>query len=197
MDQETLAQATEPFFTTKDPGKGTGLGLSMVQGVVDQSGGVTRLRSAPGKGTEVEIWLPRSHTLPTTNVASPRPTRPVSTGKTILVCDDNPAVLEYLDDVLKDEGYNVIALDNGELALSALQTDPTINLLILDFTMPGLNGAALAHDVQATHPKLPILLITGDVQIESIQLKLGDVPMLRKPFSPDQLTVCVSNLLHH
>ena len=60
MDAQTLARATEPFFTTKDPGKGTGLGLAMMQGVVAQSGGATRIRSKPGVGTDVEVWLQRT-----------------------------------------------------------------------------------------------------------------------------------------
>jgi signal transduction histidine kinase/CheY-like chemotaxis protein len=194
MDEATLARAMEPFFSTKEAGKGTGLGLSIMQGVVTQSGGATRLRSQLGHGTDVEVWLPRAHTAPTETTPHEARLEQKDSGA-ILVCDDNSAVLEFICDALKGKGYQVLPVTNGRKALSVLKANRAIRLLVVDFTMPEMNGAAVAREVRASRPRLPILLITGNADPESIQADLPDVPMLRKPFDREQLTTCVADLL--
>jgi CheY-like chemotaxis protein len=195
MDAATLAQATEPFFTTKGPSKGTGLGLSMMEGVVAQSGGATRLRSAPGQGTEVEVWLPRTKTAPRATVSRDGMRSTPQGDETILVCDDNPAVLEFLCDALKGAGYFTIGVLSGRSALSALLADTSIRLLVVDFAMPEMNGAALAVRVQALYPELPILLVTGNADLDAVQAESPGVTILAKPFGPDQLAARVGELL--
>ena len=195
MDETTLARATEPFFTTKEPGKGTGLGLSMMQGVVSQSGGATRLRSRPGQGTQIELWLPRARTAPA-EVAIHRMRDEAEGGDgAILVCDDNAAVLEYVCDALRTKGYHVLPASSGRSAISMLQENESIRLLIVDFLMPEMNGAAVAREVRMRHPRLPILLITGNADPEATGADLPDVPVLRKPFDRDQLATRVADLL--
>ena len=194
MDAATLARATEPFFSTKEAGKGTGLGLSIMQAVVTQSGGATRLRSQLGTGTQIEVWLPRAHTQPEETAVTEVPREQRDSGA-ILVCDDNSSVLEFICDALKGKGYHVLPVTNGRNALSVLKDNQAIRLLVVDFTMPEMSGAAVAKAVRASRPKLPILLITGNADPESIQAGLPDVPMLRKPFDRDQLTARVADLL--
>jgi signal transduction histidine kinase/CheY-like chemotaxis protein len=194
MDEATLARATEPFFSTKEAGKGTGLGLSIMQAVVTQSGGATRLRSQLGHGTQIEVWLPRAHTPPVQTETSEVQSEQKDSGA-ILVCDDNSSVLEFICDALRAKGYHVLPVTSGRNALSVLKANQAIRLLVVDFTMPEMNGAAVAQAVRASRPRLPILLITGNADPESIQAGLPDVPMLRKPFDREQLTARVADLL--
>ena len=194
MDEATLARATEPFFSTKEAGKGTGLGLSIMEGVVTQSGGATRLRSQLGHGTQVEVWLPRAYTPPEATTVHELYSEQRDSGA-ILVCDDNSAVLEFICDALQGKGYQVLPVTNGRKALSVLKANRAIRLLVVDFTMPDMNGAAVAREVRASRPLLPILLITGNADPEAIQSDLPDVPMLRKPFDREQLTARVADLL--
>ena len=194
-DDATLARATEPFFTTKDQSKGTGLGLSMMEGVVAQSGGTTRLRSTLGRGTEIEVWLPRTMTPPVATARLGRTQSATRDGSTVLVCDDNPAVLEFLCDALKATGYRAVGVQNGRSALAALRSDASIQLLVVDFAMPEMNGAYLVGQVRSQYPELPILLITGNADPDSVQADIPDVPVLAKPFSHEQLAARVGGLL--
>jgi signal transduction histidine kinase len=195
MDAATLARATEPFFTTKDPGKGTGLGLAMMQGVVAQSGGATRLRSTPGAGTDVEVWLQRTRLLSVTSSGDDRIHVLPRTGETILVCDDDPTVLEFLCDALMGAGYHVVAVHNGRSVLPALRANSSIRLLVVDFAMPEMNGAAVVRQVLMHRPDLPILLITGNAEPDAVQAEIPTVPILCKPFRPEQLAAVVGQLL--
>ena len=194
MDETTLARATEPFFTTKEPGKGTGLGLSMMQGVVSQSGGAARIRSKPDRGTQIELWLPRAKTAPP-KIASHAVRDEVPGDGAILVCDDNSAVLEYVCDALRTKGYHVLPAMSGRAAISILEEKESIRLLIVDFLMPEMNGAAVAREVRSSHPRLPILLITGNADPEAARSGLPDVPVLSKPFDREQLAQRVAELL--
>jgi CheY-like chemotaxis protein len=195
MDPATLERATEPFFTTKPIGEGTGLGLSMMQGVVTQSGGAARLRSQPGRGTEIEMWLPRAH-VPPEETQRPETEGTRRASGTLLVCDDDPAVLELVRDALIEQGYDVVPVTSGRAALSVLANDASIRLLVVDFTMPEMNGRTVARAVRADYPNMPILLITGNADSEAIQASLPEeVAFLCKPFTPKQLIEQVSELL--
>ena len=113
----------------------------------------------------------------------------------ILVCDDNTAVLEYVCDALRTKGYQVLPAMNGRTAISLLGENESIRLLIVDFLMPEMNGAAVAREVRTLHPRLPILLITGNADPEATRSDLPDVPVLRKPFDREQLATRVAELL--
>ena len=183
MDEATLARATEPFFSTKEASKGTGLSLSIMQAVVTQSGGATRLRSQLGTGTQIEVWLPRAHTQPEETAVTEAPREQRDSGA-ILVCDDNSSVLEFICDALKGKGYHVLPVTNGRNALSVLKDNQAIRLLVVDFTMPEMSGAAVAEAVRATRPRLPILLITGNADPEfhpGRPARCADAPQTVRP----------------
>ena len=194
MDEATLERAMEPFFTTKEPGKGTGLGLSMMQGVVSQSGGATRLHSEPGRGTQIEIWLPRAQ-LPPEETANRDAHMDHQDEGAVVVCDDDPAVLELLCDILSTKGYEVVSVTNGRAALSALTRNRSIRLLVVDLTMPEMNGGVVAREARIGHPHIPILIITGNANVEAIKADLPGVALLCKPFTPKQFTARIADLL--
>jgi PAS domain S-box-containing protein len=185
MDEATQARAFEPFFSTKGPGHGTGLGLSMVHGFVHQSGGTIRLQSAKGKGTTVQLFLPRA----TRPVARPAPAGaalPRGT-ESVLVVEDNADVRAMVVTQLKSLGYRVVEADSGDAALAVLEErSGGFDLLISDMVMPGeIDGLALAKMARQRWPKLAILLTTGfsDVIVdEAGDGKAVDFGVLRKPY---------------
>jgi PAS domain S-box-containing protein len=191
MSEETLARATEPFFTTKGIGKGTGLGLAMIHGLTTQSGGTLRLRSSVGVGTEVELWLPVAALDPvdaTTDavVMIGAPFRSL----TILAVDDDELVLLNTATMLEDLGHTVIQADSGDAALRALAEAETIDLIITDHAMPRMTGAQLAERVSAEWAGLPIILATGFAELPPGE---GEgLPRLAKPFSQTQLAQAIS-----
>jgi signal transduction histidine kinase/ActR/RegA family two-component response regulator len=194
MDAATLARATEPFFSTKEVGKGTGLGLSMMQGFVTQSGGASRLRSQPGCGTQIEMWLPRARVLPE-ELKIPTVQDQWQDCGSILVCDDDPAVLQFICSALETKGYQALSVTNGRSAIAMLEMNKSIRLLVLDFTMPEMNGAAVIRALRVSRPDLPVLLVTGNANLDAIQNDLPDTAVLAKPFDYKVLTRRVSAML--
>ncbi|MGR3631919.1 MAG: PAS domain S-box protein [Limimaricola soesokkakensis] len=196
MDAAVLAQATEPFFTTKGVGKGTGLGLSMVHGLARQSGGAFRLDSAPGRGTTARIFLPVAATAdkaapePPDTTRAAGPERPLK----ILVVDDDFLVLMGTIDMLEALGHEVLEAANGEAALDQLRAHPDIDLLITDQAMPGMTGAQLAEASRALRPELPVLLCTGYGELPpgSESVIAG---RLGKPFTEAQLGEAISGVV--
>lgn len=194
MDAATLQRATEPFFTTKGPGKGSGLGLSMVHGLAAQSGGQLRLRSTPGEGTTVELWLPaadRGELAGEAAAASPRalaPMRPLS----ILVVDDDPLIQAGTAAMLEDLGHAVDIAASGPAALEALDRGG-YGLMVTDFAMPGMNGLALIKAVRDRWHGLPIILATGFAELpEGERL---DVPRLNKPYRQEDLAAAIATVI--
>jgi PAS domain S-box-containing protein len=185
MDEETLARAIEPFFTTKGVGKGTGLGLSMIHGFADQSGGSLVLKSRKGEGTTAEIWLPVAQAeipsfQPSEEEQAAAPPERSSHGLTVLVVDDDHLVLMNTAAMLEDLGHDVIEATSGEQALRALRRGKKIDLVVTDQLMPGMTGMQLIQAIKADSPHMPIILATGYADLPS-----GidpDVPRLSKPF---------------
>jgi signal transduction histidine kinase/ActR/RegA family two-component response regulator len=194
MDAATLARATEPFFSTKEVGKGTGLGLSMMQGFVTQSRGATRLRSQPGCGTQIEMWLPRARTLPEVLKVPAVQDQSQDRG-TILVCDDQPAIRRFICHALETRGYHVLSVTNGRSAVAMLQANKSIRLLVVDFTMPEMSGAEVIKSLRESRPDLPVLLMTGSADPEAIRIELPGVEMLLKPFDHEVLARRVADIL--
>ncbi|HUB14071.1 MAG TPA: response regulator [Acetobacteraceae bacterium] len=182
MTLDVQERAFEPFFTTKEQGKGTGLGLSQVYGFVRQSGGAVKLRSAPGEGTTVTIYLPRSHTMPSAETPEyhvlPSPVRPAS----ILVVDDDDDVRELVVTMLQELGYRVTAAENGQVALDLLLGDAAFDLLLADVAMPGLSGAALVRKARDAGRAPPVLFATGYADLATYQSGLEGEDMIRKPY---------------
>jgi CheY-like chemotaxis protein len=190
MDAETLARATEPFFTTKGVGKGTGLGLSMVHGMVEQCGGRLGIRSEPGKGTCVEIWLPAAElpvraAQPELAISQTRPLR-------ILAVDDDPIVLLNTATVLADMGHEVIQADDGEAALAMLMSQP-VDLLLTDYAMPRMSGGELVERVAAVQPDLKVIVLSGYADLP--QGKSLSVYRLAKPFSDAELARAIADVI--
>ena len=192
MDAQTLARASEPFFTTKDVGRGTGLGLSMVHGLASQSGGAFRLDSVLGQGTRAEIWLPRAE-----HVARDAPLHmelapAARRGARLLVVDDDDLVRHATADLLTDHGYVVVQAASAQKALALLESQD-FDLLVTDLVMPGMSGVDLLRQVGHMRPHLPALVMTGHSQ------EAGDVPAhvtrLSKPLSERELTEAVARLL--
>jgi PAS domain S-box-containing protein len=200
MDLATLARATEPFFTTKPVGKGTGLGLSMAKGFAEQSHGALAIASSPGGGTTVTLWLPKTDLC----LTPPDETRtgfPQSMGARsahVLVVDDDPMVREAIAEALDDE-YCVATAASGAEALSVLDRDEDIDVLVTDLTMPGMDGLSLIREAQSRCPGLPALLLTGfagDVaQLAVSGVTSGTFSLLRKPTTAAQLSERIAALL--
>jgi PAS domain S-box-containing protein len=190
MDEETLARATDPFFTTKGVGQGTGLGLSMVQGLAAQSGGWLALRSVVGRGTTAELYLPFAER-PARR--KPEPARPDETptklpAMTILVVDDDPLVLANTAAMLEDLGATVMMASSGGGALAEVQRGG-IDLVVADQLMPQMTGLELAEAIRKDCPGLPLLLVSGFANLDRDAVK--DIHVLAKPFTQEALARAV------
>ena len=195
MTAEVAARAIEPFFSTKPLGRGTGLGLAQVYGIARQSGGSLRIDSREGEGTRVRLILPRAGAA-SQEVAEPgvaaRASGHAGAGVRIFVVDDDAEVRDFLADTLTGLGHRVETLSGAEAALGALAQGPP-DLMLIDFAMPGMNGAELAREARALFPELPIIFVTGFAESDQIEAACGaDVPVLRKPFGIDELAAAVA-----
>jgi signal transduction histidine kinase/DNA-binding response OmpR family regulator len=194
MDAETLAKATDPFFSTKELGKGTGLGLSMVHGLARQLNGALRLTSKPGEGTRAELWLPATTAAASGSRAEPAASiEDVARRLTILVVDDDALIAMSTVDMLEDLGHDAIEVNSGSRALEILKNGGSIDLLITDYSMPKMNGAELAAEARVTRPNLPILLATGYAELPSGAGE--DLPRISKPYQQDQLASAIARTL--
>ncbi|EMM5580006.1 response regulator [Enterobacter hormaechei] len=196
MSQEVKSQVFEPFFTTKQTGSGSGLGLSMVYGFVRQSGGRVEIESAPGQGTTVRLQLPRS-TLPAfSNDAALATTAPTESELLVLVLEDEAGVRHTLCEQLHQLGYLTLEAENGEQALNMLDASPDIGMFISDLMLPGgLSGAEVIGHVRSHYPQLPVLLISGQDLRPAHNPQLPDVPLLRKPFTRQQLAQALRKVM--
>ncbi|MBI1788336.1 MAG: PAS domain S-box protein [Acidobacteria bacterium] len=182
MDPETASRVFEPFFTTKPEGQGTGLGLSTVYGIVQQSGGAIAVDSAPGRGAAFQISFPRMSE-----------TQPQAGARTVLVVEDETEVRRIVVEVLRDSGYHILEARDAEDAIRIGQTLPgTIDLLLTDIVLPGMNGWELAGRLQGERPAMRILYASSSPE-------RGDTRkaewFLAKPFSPQQLVDKVREII--
>ena len=188
MSREVRAKAFEPFFTTKDVGKGSGLGLSQVLGFAKQSGGGVCVQTAEGRGTAIRIYLPPAEggatvlqNETTTLVAAPHPEA------VILLVDDDNAVREVTAMYLRELGYQVLEAGSGGAALEVLGSSATVDLLLLDFAMPGMNGAELSRRARGRRPMLPILFVTGFAEQDAFK-GISERDIVRKPINVQELS---------
>jgi PAS domain S-box-containing protein len=177
MDEATLARAVEPFYSTKGVGKGTGLGLSMVHGLASQLGGAIEIRSRPGHGTIVDLWLPESAVVPEANIVPMRNVSPLKSG-TALVVDDEAVVRMSTTEMLIDLGYAVVEASSGEEAMLLIEQGTRFDVLVTDHLMPGMSGTALAAAVRSLRPEMPVLVVSGYAKVEEID---PSFPRLAKP----------------
>lgn len=192
---DVLHKVFDPFFTTKSVGKGTGLGLSQVYGIATQSGGTVRVDSAVGVGTVIEIWLPLSDAAERLRPSEiPVNETPLSQGERVLVVDDDPGVRHFIVQCLKSLGYAVTEASSGKEGLDRLEADRP-DLLIVDFAMPGMNGAQVAAQARLGAPDLAVLLVTGYADARAIKDLLSSEAVLRKPFKVSDLAIAVRRAL--
>ena len=186
----------EPFFTTKPTGKGTGLGLSQVYGIAQQSGGTARLTSLLGQGTTVELWLPSAagETEVAAHTIGMGVTPATTLGESVLVIEDDQDVRRFMVECLANLGYRVNEADNGYAGLEQLQAD-TPDLLIVDFAMPGINGAEVATLARERRAALPIIFVTGYADMDAVERVPGPKHLLRKPFDVVGLSDVVKEAL--
>jgi CheY-like chemotaxis protein/two-component sensor histidine kinase len=196
MPADVKARAFDPFFTTKGVGKGTGLGLAQVYGIAKQSGGLARIESAAGRGTTVTILLPQILKTPQDDAqASAAPALGGKASARVLVIDDDDGVRAFICDVLDLNGYDSLAAKDGEAGLRVLARE-SIDLMIVDYAMPGMSGADVAAAALALRPGLPIIIASGYAESAALEKALGrPVELLRKPFVSSALLARVSKSL--
>ena len=197
MDVTVRAHLFEPFFTTKEVGKGTGLGLATVYGIVKQSGGYISVYSEPGHGSSFKIYLPRT-VAPAESAGSAQKGGPTQGTETVLVVEDEPAVLSLSQRALEAQGYVVLAAADPPAALRVVERHGgTIHLLLTDVVMPTMSGAELAERLLSQRPGIRVLYMSGypgDAAVQHGALPSGSA-FLQKPFSPDGLARKVRDVL--
>ncbi|MBS7539161.1 PAS domain-containing hybrid sensor histidine kinase/response regulator [Ancylobacter lacus] len=196
MAPEVLNKVFEPFFTTKPVGQGTGLGLSMVYGFARQSNGHVEIRSVPGQGTTVELYLPVAEA-----PAPPRPEPPAvafeGEGQTVLLVEDDESVRLLVADILQELGYASVVTAEAQSALRELSANRDIQLMISDVGLPGMNGRQLAELARRERPDLAILFLTGyaeDAVMRSEFLGPG-MAMMTKPFAIEALATKIREMI--
>ncbi|HEV2560224.1 MAG TPA: ATP-binding protein [Microvirga sp.] len=193
IPREALARVFEPFFTTKDVGQGSGLGLAQVYGFAQQSGGSVDVRSEPGRGTTVTLYLPRAERdapvqadMSRPEALGARPPRPLR----ILFVEDNPDVAEVGRSILAERGHVVTAAPNVEAALASLEST-AFDLVCSDLVMPGgAGGLDLARTVRDRWPGLPLVLVTGYSDAAG-EARAEGFTLLQKPYQPEDLLAAV------
>ncbi|MHC6225381.1 ATP-binding protein [Pseudomonas sp. X10] len=196
MSQSTLERAFEPFFTTKPVGQGIGLGLSMVYGFSKQSRGHVSLRSQIGRGTQVDLYLPRyCGESSAQTVAMPPVNAPAS--RDVLIVEDDPQVRQVLCQALTEEGYECGLAGDASEALQILRSTRPVALLISDVGLPGMSGRQLAEIARKLRPQLQILFITGYAEAAMVRSGFLDpgMQLICKPFELKQLQRLVAQIL--
>lgn len=199
MDKETQDRIFEPFFTTKGIGEGTGLGLSTVYGIVKQNNGFINVYSEPGKGSTFRIYLARHSGPEGESLREETREIPLSRGETILVVEDEAAILKLTEKILRDLGYTVLSAVSPLTALDlAKNYGNKIHLLITDMILPEMNGRDLARQVQSVYPAIKVLFMSGYTAhtIAHHVLEPG-LCFLQKPFSVKDLAVKARESLDH
>ena len=193
MTEEVRASAFEPFFTTKDVGRGSGLGLSQVLGFAKQSGGGVHIETRVGQGTTVQVFLPRAVDAVAAKTRQQQSQGSINPGDRtpmVLLVDDDATVREVAATMLRERGYLVVEAGSGATALDQLDGATQIDLAVIDFAMPGMNGAELARRIKIRNPLLPIVFVTGYVDLSALP-EVDEDRMIRKPFVEGELSAKV------
>ncbi|RXH28252.1 MULTISPECIES: response regulator [Bradyrhizobium] len=196
MSSKILSRVFEPFFTTKDVGKGSGLGLAQVHGFATQSRGTVRIRSEVGRGTSIELYLPRSFDVPSSerhliDLTRVRPKR--SNQGHVLLVEDDDEVAALVSEMLGQLGYDVTRASSAAAALGALADGRSIDLIFSDIMMPGgMNGVELAREIKKRRSDIPILLTSGYAEASIHEAENAGIEILAKPYHIDDLAAALN-----
>jgi hypothetical protein len=199
MSDDALEHAFEPYFTTKSAGNGSGLGLSRVYGFAKQSGGDVAIRSRPGEGTTVSLFLPVRVSGSRSDGTNQGPREVKGGGETILVVDDEARIRRLAVRYLNDLGYSVLEAGNATEAMEILETESEIDLVFSDIIMPGgVNGRDLRNWTREQRPEVRFLLTTGysgEGRIKEQQSRNFGFPVLAKPYTKGELAKQIRDVL--
>jgi CheY-like chemotaxis protein len=193
-----LERMFDPFFTTKRVGDGTGLGLALVHGIVADFGGAIDVATQVGAGTTFTIWLPTSAESPRLPAESAGDV-PRGHGETVMVVDDERALVALAEETLAGLGYKPVGFDSSVAALQAFRAEPKrIDLVLTDETMPDLTGSELAREIRQLRPDISIILMSGynDTQLSERAQAAGIIAVRRKPLARRDIAEPVARALH-
>jgi NO-binding membrane sensor protein with MHYT domain/nitrogen-specific signal transduction histidine kinase/ActR/RegA family two-component response regulator len=193
-----LKRMFDPFFTTKRVGDGTGLGLALVHGIVADFGGVIDVETQLGLGTSFTIWLPAAGPMPTL-LAEPAGELPRGNGETVMIIDDERALVALAEETLAGLGYEPVGFDSSIAALQAFSAEPNrFDLVLTDETMPDLTGTELASEIRRLRPEISIILMSGygGTQLSERALAAGVIDVLRKPLVRRNIAESVARAMH-
>ncbi len=190
IPREHLERIFEPFFTSKPPGEGTGLGLAQVYGLVREHGGQVSVESRPGRGATFRVYLPLAPARATLSEDSSEEA-PRGRGQTVLVVDDEPVVRRIVADLVESLGYRALQASEGREALEAVRRGG-VDAVIVDFSMPGMDGAEVCENLRGEAPGLPVVLLSGYGPPDRIP---PGVPFISKPPSRAVLGMVLERLL--
>jgi PAS domain S-box-containing protein len=195
MPPDILNHAIEPFFTSKPKGKGTGLGLSIAYGIIKSHGGNLELESAPGAGTTVRIALPvSSMDEDSSRLLTAEPARPKALQ--VLFVDDDPLVRDTAPLMIRVGGHQVRVASSGRGALALLEAGLQVDVVVLDFNMPGMDGREVLDAIRVLRPLLPVIITSGFVDQESMVglLKWENLQVMEKPYSLPEIQAAFARI---
>ena len=193
MSRETLARATEPFYSTKEVGRGTGLGLSMVHGLAAQLGGGISISSTLGEGTRVDLFFATTDNLIQDKVVPIKEAgRPIRHSLSVLLVDDEEIVRVATAEMIRDLGHEVVEASSAAEALNLLSSGLECEVVVTDYKMPRMDGATLAREVREIYPAIKVLLITG---YTGLTQNVGNLPRLAKPFGRSEMSIALADLV--
>jgi two-component system, cell cycle sensor histidine kinase and response regulator CckA len=200
MPKDVIDKAFDPFFTTKPSGQGTGLGLATVYGIITQAGGTVQIYSETGLGTTITVLMPVTDAAVAAESSRPPPVVIDGHGITVLVVEDEDALREVTERILRRAGYTVLTAADGVQALRRAKAYPhRIDLLLTDVIMPGMLGKDVAAAVVAERPDTRVLFMSGYAQpvLTTHGTLTADVHLLEKPFTSAELMEAMQAQLRH